>query len=126
MFCQLLRNSLRCLGSNLLQPTKTTATAFNLTSVNNLQTCGVRLLRFDSPKFPTRFLRKPILLSSSLRSSDQAAVAEDYSEVAAEDLEKTSEVLDLVNGQIESGSYGRLFAVVMLGWHQHKVRPKTC
>ena len=26
-----------------------------------------------------------------------------------------------VNNQIESHSYGRLFAVVMIGWHQHKV-----
>ena len=115
MLGQFLRNSSRCLGTNLLQPTTT-----KLMSAANLQTGSVRFLRFDSPKFPTRFLRKPVLPTSSRRTSEQT-VAEEYTEVAAEDLEKTEEVLDLVNDQIESGSYGRLFAVVMLGWHQHKV-----
>jgi large subunit ribosomal protein L21 len=36
-------------------------------------------------------------------------------------LEKTREVWSLVNNQIETNDYGRLFAVVMLGWHQHKL-----
>jgi large subunit ribosomal protein L21 len=74
-------------------------------------------VRTASPNFPVRFLRKP---ESSVPSSQQA-IAQDYSEVAAEDLEKTREVWSLVNNQIETNDYGRLFAVVMLGWHQHKL-----
>ena len=108
MFCRFLRATQpRCLASNILSATKTRSLP--------LET-GFRFIRAVSPNFPVRFLRKPEI---SAQSSFQEAQEE--SEVAAEANEKTEEVWSLVNKQIETNSYGRLFAVVMLGWHQHKL-----
>jgi large subunit ribosomal protein L21 len=109
MFSQFLKTSARGMGSNIFPVSRS-----GFTPASQI---GLRFVRTASPNFPVRFLRKP---ESSVPSSQQA-IAQDYSEVAAEDLEKTREVWSLVNNQIETNDYGRLFAVVMLGWHQHKL-----
>jgi hypothetical protein len=92
MFSQLTKANSRGLGTNIFQAAKL--------KNGHVSQIGIRHLRFDSPKFPTRFLRKPVLPS---QASD-LAVAEDYSELALEEKEKSQEVLDLVNNQVSSVS----------------------
>jgi len=53
--------------------------------------------------------------------TEKATVAENVDLIEADQKEKTQEVIDKINSQISDGSYGRLFAVVAMEFHQHKV-----
>jgi large subunit ribosomal protein L21 len=107
MFCRFLRTAqARCLSQHIFSASKTGPPVET----------GLRFIRSVSPNFPVRFLRKPEI--SALSPAQQA---QEECEVATEDQDKTEEVWSMVNDQIESNNYGRLFVVAMLGWHQHKL-----
>ncbi len=91
MFCQFLKASGRCLGTNIFPATKSL-------SIFPTSQLGLRFVRSGSPNFPTRFLRKPQVTPGS---SSQLVFAQDQTEVAEEEVEKSEEVISLVNSQVK-------------------------
>jgi len=85
---------------------------------NGMPNLHVRHLGTQKPPVPI----KTISTGSGHRHfTENATVAENVDVIEAEQKEKTKEVIDKINAQIADQSYGRLFAVVSMEFHQHKV-----
>jgi len=112
------------LAPNLVTPTllpTSLPSAFNSTLVRNLRWSAAG--GSHGPSQPSNGPRSRGLgtkeTSFSSASLDNGQDVMDI--IEQEQDEKTKETISKVNEQIEGSSYGRLFAVVQMEWHQHKI-----